>query len=277
MHDDDLDQLHSGPSKGLFAGLAAGVLCLALAGYALHEHHLTRNLTSQNSQLTASLNANRDQLKQLSATVNELVARESQPPPAPTAKPSPEGPIAAGHRRVHARHVDSRYTRLQRQLDAQGKEIADTRNDLASTRTELTGSIAKNHTELVLLEKKGQRNYSEFDIFKSKQFQNHADVGIRLRKANVKHQYADLQLLVDDRDLTQKHVNLYQPVMFYTPDSPQPVELVINDISKNHIHGYVSSPKYTKSELAAMSSAQATANDNTSQPPPRKQLTVPQQ
>lgn len=49
---------------------------------------------------------------------------------------------------------------------------------------------------------------------------------------------------MDDRNLSQKHVNLYQPVMFNTPDSPQPVEVVINDIGKDHIHGYASAPKY---------------------------------
>jgi hypothetical protein len=42
--------------------------------------------------------------------------------------------------------------------------------------------------------------------------------------------------------------------MFYEPDNGQPVEIVINDISKDHIHGYVSAPKYHQSELAAMAS-----------------------
>ena len=74
---------------------------------------------------------------------------------------------------------------------------------------------------------------------------------MKLRKANVKHQFADLDLIVDDRTLTQKHVNLYQPVMFSTPDSPQPVEVVINQIGKNHIHGYIAAPRYRQSELAS--------------------------
>ena len=107
----------------------------------------------------------------------------------------------------------------------------------------------------MLLQKKGERNYYEFDIRKSNQFQHEGPFGIRLKKANSKHQYADLELMVDDRNLSQKHVNLYQPVMFYTPDSPQPVEVVINDISKDHIHGYASASKYSQSELTSMSNA----------------------
>ena len=76
---------------------------------------------------------------------------------------------------VRARHVDSRWQKMQSQLDAQNKAIADTRNELASTqgdlnntRTELTGSIAHTHDELVTLEKRGQKNYTEFDINKSR-------------------------------------------------------------------------------------------------------------
>jgi predicted carbohydrate-binding protein with CBM5 and CBM33 domain len=98
--------------------------------------------------------------------------------------------------------------------------------------------------------------------------------------------------MVDDRNLSQKHVNLYQPVMFYTPDTPQAVEVLINNISKDHIHGYVSAPKYRQSELVSMSNAAANAvpgsgqgsgqgtaqaATNSSEPPsPRQKLPLPQ-
>jgi hypothetical protein len=72
---------------------------------------------------------------------------------------------------------------------------------------------------------------------------------------------------VDDRNLQQKHVNLYQPVVFSTPDSPQPVQVVINSIGKDHIHGYVSAPKYRQSELAAVSNTAENSAQNTGQEP----------
>jgi hypothetical protein len=286
MFDQD-EPYHPFYSKGVIAWIAAGVLGLVFGGYALHEHHVAQDQAAQNAQLQTALNTTHSQLDQLTATVNSLAAQQQQaqqpapqPAAAPAAKPTAvHGGNGAGGPHRHA--VDSRYAKLKAQLDAQGKEIDDTRNDLSSTRTELTGSIAKTHDELVVLEKRGERNYFEFDIDKSKQFTRSGEMGIRLRKANDKHQYADLDLLVDDRNLTQKHVNLYQPVMFYTPDSPQPVELVVNNISKNHIHGYVSISKYRQSELAAMSNANAQSNGNTDAnsdtQPQRQKLTVPQQ
>ena len=71
--------------------------------------------------------------------------------PAPVSVPVP-APVAVVHRtgKPHAgRVVDGRLTKMQKQLDAQGQMIADTRGDLDNTRTELTGSIARTHGEIV--------------------------------------------------------------------------------------------------------------------------------
>jgi hypothetical protein len=279
--------------KHILTYAAVAVLGGSLGGYAIHEHHSAQSLAAKNAQATAQLNDTKHELSDLTTKVNMLVAR-NEAQTAPAAPLAATSTPAAKHGRPSPAHrrEDPRYKKLQAQLDAQGKAIEDTRSalagtqgDLVSTRTELTGSIAHTHDELVLLEKKGERNYSEFDVVKSKEFQHKGPFGIRLRKANVKHQYADLELIVDDRDLQQKHINLFQPVMFYTPDSQQPVEVVINDISKNHIHGYVSAPKYGQSELASMATAAAATtgtdagivNTAATQPPARKRLTLPPQ
>ncbi len=152
---------------------------------------------------------------------------------------------------------DPRWKKVQGQLDEQGKQIDSTRQDLANARTELQGSIATTHDQLVMLEKKGERSYYEFDLDKAGQMQREGPVAVRLRKANTKHEYADLEMMVDDFKVSKKHVNIYEPVVFYSGDRKVPVELVINGISKNHIHGYVSEPKYEGVELEAMAKASA--------------------
>jgi hypothetical protein len=281
-------------SKGAVAALVAiWIIGGALGGYAIHEHRVAQSLNTQNQQTVQELSATRTQLGELSAKVNELTARVQAQPTANAQAQSDAAAPAPNPPRRHAattRHTEpSRWKKMQSQLDAQNKAIEETQTQLAttqgnldSTRTELTGSIARTHDELVLLEKKGERSYYEFDLYRSKQFQRTGPFSIRLRKANTKHQYADLELLVDDRNLSQKHVNLYQPVMFYTPDSPQAADVVINSIGKDHIHGYVSAPRYRQSELASMSNANATttavssasASDTTSVP--RQKLPAPQ-
>ncbi len=256
------------------------LLTVGAVGYSWHERNIAKKLATDNSAMTASLNATRDQLNALSAKVNAL---EAQPVPEPASKPAAaiyRKPLTAAVSRHRIRHFDDpRWKKMQGQLDEQGRAIESTQQDLASARMELTGSIAKTHDELVLLEKKGERNYYEFDLDKTGQFQRQGPVGIRLKKANTKHSYADLELLVDDSKVSKKHVNVFEPVVFYPADEKVPVEIVINSVTKNHIHGYVSAPKYRSEDLQAMANSGTNNPDQTSangKPSPvRQRLPVP--
>jgi hypothetical protein len=243
----------SNPSFRLGVLIVALVAVIALFVYAVHERGAAKQLAAENQQINAALKSTQAEMNALSAKLDSLVSAQQEP--------ARERTSHVTRARAVVRHgkPDPRWVKFQHQLDAQGKEIDQTRADLASTRgdlestkTELSGSIARTHDELVVLQKKGERNYYEFDLTKSKQFSKAGPFGISLRKANTKHQYADLELLVDDRQVSQKHLNLYQPAMFYPDEEHQPLELVINSISKNHIHGYISAPKYRASELTAM-------------------------
>src|SRR5205823_11615500 len=122
-------------------------------------------------------------------------------------------------------------------------------SSLNSTKDELSGSIARTHEELTALQKRGERNYYEFQLTKSKLFQRVGPLQLSLRKADSKHKRLDMAMLVDDNELQKKGVNLYETVWLNLADRPQPLEVVVNQISKDHIAGYVSEPKYRKSEL----------------------------
>lgn len=274
---EDLSMQHtvSPVVKFAVAVISAAVVAIVGVGYAVHEHHAAERLAAQNQQVTSELTSTRGQVADLTTRVNAMVAQQQQEEAARQA--AAEKPIVHRLGKPHAGHVaPSRWKKMQAQLDKQEQEIQQTRGDLTSTSTQLSGSIARTHAELVVLEARGQRNYVEFDLYKEKQFKREGPVGVSLRKANVKHQFADLQLMVDDRDLTQKHVNLDQPVVFYTPDSEQPIEVVINEISKNHIHGYVSAPKYGKSDLASMADAAANGNPNPTPQVTERRVLTPQ-
>lgn len=238
----------------VWAARARGVLIVlfvtvaGLLGYAVHQHYQVKRLVGENDLMVSTLKDTRAQMVALNQKLDALAAPPAAPQPAPV-KVRKARPV---HRAVIRHHEnDVRFSRLQTQVDAQGRAIESTRQELSSARTELQGGIAKNHTELVALQKKGERNYYEFDLDKSKQFQRTGPIALSLRKANTKHMYADLEIRVEDMQVSQKHVNLFQPVMFYPPDESRPVELVINSVRHNHIHGYISAPRYSASELAA--------------------------
>ena len=251
------EEMPSNPSAATRFLIVIAVF-LVLAGavaYSFHERSVAKQLGAQNSEMSSALNATRDQISALTTKLNAMNTEQTPEESSPSHPVIYHKPVTAASQ--HRRIDDSRWKKMQSQLDDQGKQIESTRQDLSTTRTELQGSIATTHEELVLLEEKGERSYYEFDLEKSGQFQHEGPVGVRLRKANTKHAYADLELLVDDFKLSKKHVNVYEPVVFYSGDRRLPVELVINGISKNHIHGYISEPKYKSADLEAMVSSPA--------------------
>jgi hypothetical protein len=265
-----MQEVSSSGSANFVRAAVAGlvVIVVVIGAYAFHQRSVSKQLAEQNRSVIASLNSERDQISALTAKLDALTAQraaEMQPANHPPVYRKPMSGAISRHR-----IEDPRWKKMQTQLDAQGKQIDATRQDLSSARTELQGSIATTHDELVLLEKKGERNYYEFDLDKAGQFTHEGPVGVRLHKANTKHEYADLELMVDDFKVSKKHVNIYEPVVFYSADSKLPIELVINSIGKNHIHGYVSAPRYSSGDLQAMASsspANPGATANGAQPP----------
>jgi len=282
--------MEANSGKSLWGAVTVLSVAVALAGgYSIHEHSAAQRLSAENSQLATALNNTQTQMDALAAKVNAMneaqalreqfeQRRQAAAPAAPqharVARNAhrPSGVSEKRWKEMQAK-LDARLDEQRQAIDANGKAIADTRGELTSAKTELSGSIARTHGELVVLQRKGERSYFEFDLSKSKQFHATGPVGIKLKKANTKHQYADLDLMVDDVALNQKHVNLLQPVVFYAGENGKPVELVVQRVSSNHIHGYVSTAKYRDSDLAAMMSANAQANGE--QPATRQKLELP--
>jgi hypothetical protein len=256
------------PLRGRFGSLGMVVLVILLLGMSAYslaglvdERRHTQELTASNEFLVESVRHLQNQLQSVSDKLSVIPAQ----PPVPLRTPRVQERLPLRATASAARSADdARWRQIQTKLANQQKEINTTReeasqarqelqNNLNSTRAELTGSIAMTHDELAVLQKRGERNYYEFQIDKSKQFHMEGPLSLSLRKVNVKQGYYDLLLLVDDRQLEKKHVNLYEALMFTLSDRPQPVELVVNQIDKNQVKGYVSEPKYKKSELAAAS------------------------
>ena len=269
----------SHPAFGFSALALILIVFIGLFGYSIHERNIASQFARENDQTSAALKDTHAQLDALNAKLNAVAAEQQQQQAQPA--PAPVRRIAAQPAVIHHGKPDPRWKKFQAQLDAQGqkldaqgKQIDSTRQDLASTRSDLTSSIAKTHDELVVLQKKGERNYFEFDVDKSKHYSHAGPVGVSLRKADTKHQYADLSLTVNDREVQQKHLNLYQPAMFYPSEDQQPMQVVVNSITKNHIHGYISTPKYRDSELAAATgtTTQAAAPADSANPSSGPQL-----
>ncbi len=106
-----------------------------------------------------------------------------------------------------------------------------------------TSLIATNGKELQALKELGERNYSEFTITKSKKPSRVSDVMVELKKADPKHNKFTIAITVDDKTVEKKDRNINEPIQFYTSKARQPDEIVVNQVRKDSIAGYLATPK----------------------------------
>ncbi len=142
--------------------------------------------------------------------------------------------------------VNGEVTTVKSDLGATKSELEKTIADLKRTAGDVDGHsvlIATNGKELAALRALGERNYVEFTIKKAKTPQKVGDVQLRLEKADPKHNRYTIQLTADDKMTEKKDRNVNEPLQFYTSKAKQPYEIVVNDVKKDQIAGYLSIPK----------------------------------
>jgi hypothetical protein len=258
----------SAMNRWLIVAVVALIVAAGVAfGYGYRQQIMASHMAAQASVANATINEMQGQLNTLTTKLNEVTAAQQAAAAAAQAKTTAAHPNAGGKKvsteNKRLKEIQARIDEQQKQLKETQDEVAKNRSDLEgnlnSTRDELNGSIAKTHEELVALAKRGERSYFEFDLSKSKQFQRVGPVTLSLRKADTKHKSFDLQMIVDDNRLTKKNVNLYEPIWIHTENESQPVQIVVNKVDKNLVHGYVSAPRYKPSELAVSSTGAAAA------------------
>jgi predicted nucleic acid-binding Zn-ribbon protein len=138
--------------------------------------------------------------------------------------------------------VKSQATQTQAQLEK-------TINDLKSVTGDLgvqSGLIATNGKELQALKLKGERNYIDIKLGKTKTPQRFGDITLKLLSVNPKKNKYSIDVMADDKLYEKRDKNTNEPVQFYTGKGGHtPYELVINQVSKDQIVGYLATPKDT--------------------------------
>jgi hypothetical protein len=132
--------------------------------------------------------------------------------------------------------VDTKVTKVSTDLDK-------TVSDLNMARSELGTLIARNHDEIDVLRRQGERDYIEFTIAGKNQPQKVGNVTVVLKGVNEKRNRSNIVYTVEDKSYESKNANINSPLFFYLSGTHQPEELVINKVGKNTISGYLSVPK----------------------------------
>jgi hypothetical protein len=139
-------------------------------------------------------------------------------------------------------------------LDATKKDLAATQSKLEGTVGDMgvmSGLVAHNQKQLDQLIRMGQRDYFKFDLIKSNHPYRVGPVVVQVSHVDQKHWRYNMYVTVSDKRIEKKNKTLYEPVQFYTPDAMAPLEIVVYEIKKNEILGYLSAPKEQQGKQAA--------------------------
>ncbi|MGB2901111.1 MAG: hypothetical protein WBB89_17780 [Candidatus Acidiferrum sp.] len=150
------------------------------------------------------------------------------------------------------------------------KDIEATKSDLEATKTKMasamgdmnvmSGLIARNRDDLEELKRRGDRNYYEFSIQKSKAPQRVGPVQVTLNRTDPRKSKYTVTVVVDDKTIEKKDKTSGEPVQFYVAHSRgTPYEFVVFDVGKSQITGYLSTPKEAGGGAPAAAAPAATA------------------
>src|SRR5579859_2309067 len=263
----------------LFVVLFVGVGALGYLGYS-GISRLEQNLgkeQEQNKVLTAQLEQANSRLADLKGhievteqkvgmTVSELAQAKSRAEAIRKEQVSSDQKLTAQLSQVK-KESQEQIGAVATEVGGAKKDIEATKTDLEATKGKLeratgdmgvmSGLIARNHDDLEELKRRGDRNYYEFTLPKSKKGQKVGPIHLTLKKTDPKKSKYTMTVLVDDRTIEKKDKTAGEPVQFYVKGVSRmaPYEIVVFDVNKNQATGYLSTPKDAGSTPAAAAPA----------------------
>jgi chromosome segregation ATPase len=149
--------------------------------------------------------------------------------------------------------ADTKIGAVSTDLTGAKSDISATKQDLEATKAKLTstvgdlgvqsGLIARNQEELDQLKRAGERNIFEMHLTKSKTPTRVGPIQVTLTKTDPKKFKYTMTLIADDKTIEKKDKTADEPVQFYIKGATRPYEIVIFDVTKDKINGYLATPK----------------------------------
>jgi len=231
---------HPRPPFSAFS-LALAAMVVALFGamavsatYLARVYGKVRDLNASRNELTAALGQTRDGIIAIVGKMDALKANQLSSHPDPT-------PLAGQQKQTSPPRAP--MARPRRTLQGTLHSIGVNQN----------GRVAKSQRNLARLEKPGRRDYQNFTLTVSGQFIRVGPFQLSLLLVNPTRKSFDLCFVADDLKLYKKHGSLYEPVRFNLSDPPRSVELVVSNIDRNGVQGYLG---VLKSQRPALTTSQ---------------------
>lgn len=135
----------------------------------------------------------------------------------------------------------------QTDLNATKADLEATKNAMQSMKGDLgvqSGLIARNHDEVEELKRLGERDIFEFTLSRSAKGPDHVGpIQVQLKKVDPKKYKYTVNVVADDKVIEKKDKTAGEPVQFYVRGVRAPYEIVVFDVTKDQVKGYLSTPK----------------------------------
>lgn len=153
----------------------------------------------------------------------------------------------------NAANLNAKLSDVSTDVGGVKTQVASTQDELQKTIAHLksvegdlgvqSGLVATNGSEIQALRRLGERNIFEFKLGRTKERQRVGDITLLLKKTDPKKNKYTVEVMADDKLTMKEDKNINEPVQFYTSKAKQPYELVVNQVQKNQIVGYLATPK----------------------------------
>ncbi len=118
-------------------------------------------------------------------------------------------------------------------------ELEKTRGDLGT----LKNGVARNATEIQTLREQGDKSIFEFSLLKSSGLQRVGDIQVRLTRTDERRNTFTVEIVADDKRVEKRDKTVNEPVEFFVASKAgQPYDLVVNEVGKNSVKGYLATP-----------------------------------
>jgi chromosome segregation ATPase len=156
--------------------------------------------------------------------------------------------------------ANSKLTEISADVSSVKGDVSSVKGDVASTQTQveqhgsdlkrvtgdmgvMSGLIATNANELKELRALGERDYIEFHLKRGGGMQKVGKVQLALDKADPKRNRFTFDVLADDKRVQKRDRTINEPIQLYLAGSRQPCEIVVNEVKKDEVVGYLAVPK----------------------------------
>jgi DNA repair exonuclease SbcCD ATPase subunit len=232
--------------EGVMQGQIAKLSDSTSAGFDVDQQRLTELRNQLQGATDATLRQARSEVKRSSSQLSQALEQRHQDVVNQLSDLKQDTSAKLEDASSKLQDTSTKLTDTSVKLDQVSSDVEKTGSDLKRVVGDMgvmSGDIATNGKELATLKQLGERDYFEFDLSKAKTPQKVGDIRLELKKADPKQSRFTVAVYADDKIVEKKDRTINEPVQLYVSGSRQPYEIVINQVKKNEIVGYLATPK----------------------------------